>query len=459
MNITFFLLFLSLFCSFLIEAYEASNDNSVISHHEIQQSPQNESSRGIKFTSLNTDVQHIIFDFLNLTDLTNLVEAYPQMSSMAIGIFRRDYKECDICIERVYPGAGIDGQLRWADSMQTYDLQTLLNIYKHFNCLIPSIEIRNYNIHSNESTLINNFINKYGKNSLKSLAIYPIKEDTFVEFSSPFEGLEDLYFQADIYVEAIKMPVLSFDKLFPNLRGLFLILRPNIDYSFIDCHMPNLQHLYLSIDDRAWDKNGSIEGMIKQNPQIRSLDIQEIPVNYSKTVIDLLSNIENLTLFECDFHEPTHFGSVKNFKVTKIGPKSIEWLSFRNLESLSLEYDSRETAAWVTFFKNHSSLSGLHLTDGLFSNAAIPLAEFTRELPHLVEVSIDSPDFISVDVMNDFISSHGNLQTFLQLFGRFSAEHKAYENDYRERFSNEWIIIHKELPRSFLTFERKRTKH
>lgn len=279
-------------CSNDVTATESKNDIAGLPFFEFHRETTNENrKKKINFIDLFADVHFLIFETMGLVDLANLIETYPQLSPLAIDIFRRKYKNNDLFLQRIYSEAEIQAQFLDSTALfETYNFEQILNILKHFGSEIHRIEISSYNIHNNESALMAQFINKYCGDSLTHLVVFPIKENTFSEFTVPFVKLQELYFQADIYLTKIKVPLLPFNQFYPNLRRLALILRPNIDYSFIDCEFPQLDHLYLSIADEAW-QTGHIEELIKKNSHIRSVDLQEIPEDYIKTINKLLPHL------------------------------------------------------------------------------------------------------------------------------------------------------------------------
>lgn len=92
----------------------------------------------------------------------------------------------------------------------------------------------------------------------------------------------------------------SFERLFPQVNRMSLRLEGDVDYSFIDCEVPSLQHLGISVTAEAWKRKDQIEGMLWQNQHIESFEFSGFPTDYIKNINAILPNVVNLTLHGFD---------------------------------------------------------------------------------------------------------------------------------------------------------------
>lgn len=116
--------------------------------------------------------------------------------------------------------------------------------------------------------------------------------DILSTFMNPFENVEDLR----VDMQKMAKYILSFNELFPKLQRLSLKLQSYVDYSFINCGIQKLEHLSIQISSEAWKRREQIEGLIRKNAQIKSLELNGFPSDYIKIVKEWLPNIEKLTI-------------------------------------------------------------------------------------------------------------------------------------------------------------------
>lgn len=110
--------------------------------------------------------------------------------------------------------------------------------------------------------------------------------------STPFPEVEYL----NVNIKEVTGDIGSFGQLFPKLRGLSLVLESDIDCSFIDCDLPQLEHLYIRLTNDSRQCIDQIEQFMRKNGQIKSIELSEFPHNFVKVISEVLPIIENLTI-------------------------------------------------------------------------------------------------------------------------------------------------------------------
>lgn len=255
------------------------------------------------------------------------------------------------------------------------------------------------------------------------------------QFTVPFQQVED--FSCLIQLRQMQMNIMRFDKLFPQLKRLSLILNSNLNYSFIDCHIPTLKHLDLSVSKSAWNRKDQIEGLIRKNPQLESIELDVEPAHYVIDVNKHLPNLTNLTLHQLDIgNDSLHFQHVKRFILCASNYGSIANLFFPHLDTIQIQYSRQLQDEWHEFFQRHRNLSVLHLYE-YHATQSVDLSELTQNLTNLVEMKVQYNDGINVAAVAEFLQAHPRLRTF-------QITTKSYrESEFialRERFRRDWHI-------------------
>lgn len=221
----------------------------------------------------------------------------------------------------------------------------------------------------------------------------------------------------------------------------------SLNYNLLDCFFPQLEHLELEFSTDQTERVGEkIEGMLRRNPQVRTVQIANFPDDYVKVISDLLPNLESLVIDDhFRINETVHFENVKHFAIRSKWPDTIERMSFARLESMNMEYSSNNgimpppvdiLQKWLKFFRNHQSLSKLFL----FAERRMPddhLLALIDSLPNLVELRIQIIGYMNPETINEIIRSHGQLRTFVW----YSENNEVSDiTMLQENFENDWHI-------------------
>lgn len=157
---------------------------------------------------------------------------------------------------------------------------------KYFGHLIHNATVHTETIDAINSNAISQFLNNNSSESLTYLALHYIKENTFAQFTEPFNNLEDFSFKIGIRSEI--STALPLNQLIPRIHRLNIELWSDVNYGFLYHEFIHLEHLTMSLSDKA---STQIEGFLRKNPQIKSLESRP--------------NIENLTLCVFDVEDET----------------------------------------------------------------------------------------------------------------------------------------------------------
>lgn len=104
--------------------------------------------------------------------------------------------------------------------------------------------------------------------------------------------------------------------LFPEVEELSLRLESNVDYSYLNCVLPNLLSLDISVTKESWRRKEQIEGLIWENKHVKAIEFSGFPANYIKTINRLVPSVEILTLHGFDTaNETIQFDNVKHLTI------------------------------------------------------------------------------------------------------------------------------------------------
>lgn len=404
----------------------------------------------IKFIDLCDDVQFLIFERLDFIDLMNLIDAIPQTYSLAIEFISK----YEILISDVFQ-AGIPKFYCNAHRkrIEIHNIDLLCDVLKRFGDSIHKIEDLTHYGDPDQLAIISRSINEYGQDSLTCLELGEIKKNAFEQFTVPFKRLEDLTFT--VRAKQFRNGSLPVNKLFPNLRRLNIISKSNekIDFSYIVGHFPLLQELHMKglTNLNTLEQRKQMDEFIRENPQIRTIEVESSPDDYTKFLAETLPNLESLKLDNFNvWGDDVQIESVKHFNLNFFSPNAIDKLTFSHLESLEIKYSVQLFKSWLEFFKNHHDLSRLHVE--VFHNERdVRLDELMNEMPNLVEISFNCLRCVNTEMVTQIIKNHKNLMKFKFL----TLMPQDDLSILRKRFDYDWDIYDVKSCWNGLLFERK----
>lgn len=408
----------------------------------------------MKLTDLNTDCLYIIFDQLDVNDLMNIVQINSEFQTIATDVFRRKYSNYEIDIL----GTKFD---RYEDAYETVnsrryirvrDFQISSNIMKFFGKHIRKLAIRNLRgrVYTSSSnwTMANRIINEYGSDTLTQLTLGAISKKLWPQFTMPFKNVEKLDIEIGDDTDGMKLNLLC-----PNLKKLRLRLTNEANYDFIDCKLPQLDHLEIIFHrSNIWNQREQIIGLIQKNPQIRGVIAQFVATpEFNEVISEYLPNLENLTIgFSDHLSKPLHFEYVKHCVLHTIRESSLRKFSFPHLESLKISYSLEELEKYNEFFRRHRNLNQLiigRIYDTFDLNA------ITAELPNLESMILLTYPNIPTEHLINFIENHPKLMTF-----QFRV-YKISETDKKrlhEKFERDWNIESTDDDANTFLFDKKK---
>lgn len=430
-----------------------SNDDHELKIGLQQEAKCKNSVNKITFDDLYEDVLFLIFYELNFFSLLHVAEMNSKCASIANGVFRVKYRDFEIRLWRADIHDDEKMRIDTKDkAIGIYDYELGVGALRYIGNSIQRIWIDYSRMESNHSTVLNRLI--IASESITHFHINFIKEDTFSQFTAPFQAVE--HFSCYIYTGNFTGHILPLDQLFPRLRTLKLTLFSNVDYSFFDRKLPNLEEFDFNVGNSPITRRMElIESVLRKNPQIQSIQARFSPAKLIKEVNYLLPSLSNLTLhdFRHNLNETIHFENVKYFNSYSLYIESIDKLTFsKRLASVEMVYNTEKFNLWRDFFRNHRMVKKLHMKF-ICSVDDEQLVAILLELWDLRELILESYGPFNDDVIKDIIQRHEKLVRFeFSSLGRYY--HIEDIADICQRFGNEWSIQKLALKNGF-SFERK----
>lgn len=384
------------------------------------------------FIDLNGDVLHLIFQNLEFSDLYNIVEVVPEFAYFAGRTLHRDR---EIYIRNSYD---TDGGRVCFDSegkgLEIINFEVAMNTFVYFGNFLYHLRFEDHKFRDNESETILQSVNEYASESLITFHLNSDKYNTLAQFTKPFSSVED--FTCEIFKKQTGS-IKPIEELFPKLKRFTLSIGPNMDYTIFHIKLPYLEHLKIEVIDMqyGWMNAKIIDGILRENSHIKSVDLKGFPYDYIKSIANLLPNLQNLTLHQLYMFEPVHFENVKHFVLYGYDTKYlIDKLTFACLETLVVKGRLYEANEWMTFFGNHQNISTLEFEVYWFDDL-----DRIEGLHNLVDLTLNFVNsFKNVEIVSEIIGKHESL-TRLTIGGRYKP-YKEFVSNLQSQFDKEWNV-------------------
>lgn len=371
----------------------------------------------------------MIFRHFDVMALLNMARTFPEFDHIIVATFRQKYSDITFEIKLSKPRS-CDQNTRyeiqdWPEQVNVYDLEFFKDLLQHFGKSLTRVAIPNGG--SDNLTIANRLLSEYCSESVKELNLHQISSSELLQYTKPLIAVEKLTCMISSELDGN----FTLNQLFPNLQQLEISLRNEMNFNYIDCVLPHLKYLKISILSILEERKDQIERFIRQNPQIRSIDLGGTRMDLLKVISEVMPDLDSLTVSHID-SQNARFGNVSNFILYSYSFDGIEKLSFSHLNSFQAYYIFNRNEEMREFFRRHSHLNRLYLMQGL--GARVALDVFTADLTDLVEAIVENYEF-SVATIIRFIETHPKLEKF-----RFKISVNGDMQEFYNRFGNDWHI-------------------
>lgn len=198
------------------------------------------SSESQKFNALNEEFGYQIFDSSNLDDILQLAKN-PQVSEFVKSqIFPVKYQDYDFYIIANNNNGGDPNIVLFSRTLHLNGHDFYLDVIKNFGESIHKLRVFSTNLlGEDDSAALCQRINDHCSESLTSLYLGIIHENTLAQFKKPFSNIESLYFHLGT---KISDTILPFNEIFPKLKKLSLtFFEDAVDNEFYVDEWPQLE--------------------------------------------------------------------------------------------------------------------------------------------------------------------------------------------------------------------------
>lgn len=436
-----------------------SCSNGIGTSHNGNESGLHHQSGQMKLLDLNFDILYLILHRLELNELLNVAETFPELSNIIDEVFRRKYLKnkplIKVNINNRFESGPIGSAVKFANNTIRIDeREDCVYMLKHFGRFLQNINIIYITNNSSDVDVINQSLNKYCTKSLKQLqSDFPFVAFNLEKFTKPFEEVEVFTSYITEYELKPSQP-LRLNEIFPNLRRLDITLdTADLNINFINGVFPHLNHFRLIVQQRFSDPKSvdlfkHLKETITKNPTIRSIEINlKYPKNFLKFLSQALPDLEHLKLnhFRIDNSETVQFKSLKKIVLNAFFPANmtnLPYLKLPHLESLEMAYLPGFFDEWRQFFKNHTHLKRLCIRENSNLVGHLPqLNALVATLPNLRDFTISIFSYNGIESVARLIRTYEQFGNVQFIFEERSQLLQATDvTALQQQYQNEWTI-------------------
>lgn len=395
----------------------------------------NQTFNGTQFMTLNSDVQIMIFENLNVYELFSIAEIDSYLSEIAGIAYRTRLSEKVVTFMNPFNNhVNVDlGETN--DKVFVHGMESFTAFLKHFGPYILRLDVHHsigVNLSIEQLRFVKNINELISLNCADTLLQFDMSassssnfQDVFDGFTKPFAKAENVTLRGQF--ATMGNSIYTFDELFPAVRRLILPDIENVNLSGVGWNMPQLEHLGIKIHpfqplrfyesdiENILRNNPETEEFLKRNPQIRSLKLSCSSRKFLAKVNELLPNLESLELEY--YKQPIGvaneiiFRNVKIFTIFSIlgDPNSIpDNISFQDLIELHTNVDTNNW--WIDFIRNNNDVKRMHLEQGCAHSEI--LRTITSMNSNLTEISLMPCQDMIYNHIVEFIRNNPKVDKF-----------------------------------------------
>lgn len=356
---------------------------------------------------LAPEVQMLIFEELNLTDLINVAQTNTYFHHLAAEIYRHKFQHKIIKIERK---SNFDARpIQIQENSITFSTPTMAEGFlRVFGLLVTKIMLSDMKVNIEDAKRISKIINEFCSNSLRQLELRNSPMQIWNELKEPMKNVENL----TLFNKFEISENVNLTKLFPSLRRLSLEFINSHDIHTFDAHFPHLKHLTHAYFACETNSEQDLVNLCRMNPQIHSLNLK-----YSSYVSLKIAgeNLKNLTILK--IYWPVWTGAreeadeLRFENVRKLVLEAVQYIpvqvTFPQLEEMKVHFFPLLNDQSIEFLGRNNGLRKLDI-----SNIALDahILKLVNVLPNLIELSLDCGRDVSSKSIISFAQQHDNLK-------------------------------------------------
>lgn len=300
-----------------------------------------------RFMDLNFDCKILILEQLDLVNLIVLSETTKKLRIPISNVVSRKFHNKFISFAIPYFTGKTSNHIYETDAqIKIQHLQTMFKVLKYFGSLIRNLKVEvSYSPDARTHSLYK-YINFYCSETLTQFHMKNAVEAAFDEFRKPFENVQSVSLRGQF--DSLDGCTLRFSEIFPAMRRLSVRMVCISDMNWIEhCAFQHLEHLHIYMAHANHDSIPSEKAMnfelIKKNPRIRSLELENVSLQFLMFVAHNLPKLERLELqlspklIGAPLELQIHFEYLKVLKLQQHFQELPESLFVENLEELEID--------------------------------------------------------------------------------------------------------------------------
>lgn len=386
----------------------------------------------------------MILDNLPTSDLLSLTEIKNKTLFMVIEkVFKRRLaqKAVVFCDPHFFHGqffVGLEIEDH-ADHIRFKHLPSISKMLRNFGHLISVLLIENtFRLPEKVAQKMNHLINNYCSESLVALHISNQYNDIFAHLRKPFSNVQQL--SLDGSFKSLGNSHLTFSKLFPACAVLDLGSSYISTVDFSNERLPNLEKLMANNQDYLTTE--TLQWIIMNHPQIRSLEIKFVRPELLEIVANGLPLLEDLVLISYDDMNvgdvSVHLEHLKRFSLKGYIDTMPSKFTFGNISELEVVALARNTTSLVEMvLKYANSLQYLRLVVDLSNSDILQLA---NGLSNVVEMELKCTNDVQIETITKIIENCRHLRMLNLSFEMKDFSHLVV-SALRQRFPHQWKFV------------------
>lgn len=336
-----------------------------------------------EFMDLNHDCQVSILENSDLQSLISLSESSQYLKNQIWRVINRRFGRKWINFSIPYFTNKRDLQIyETDDEIKIRDINTMIKVLRYFGPSIRKLELETSYSPVSRAYLVYKYINVYCSDRLTQFNMKNSIEAAFDEFKKPFKSIEFVSLNGQF--DSLNSYKLRFSEIFPNIRYLSLRMVHISESNWVTKNIfPHLEHLHIYASD---DDPNEYFKLIKNNPQIRSLKLENVSRKELMFVAQELPKLERLEIDLKTETEPENskvsFGHLKVLKLRNCSKHLLDMVSSFLADKLEeLEIDKLP----MDFMKSCQRLKKLNITQRMTNSE---IQAFSKANTNLTDISL-----------------------------------------------------------------------
>lgn len=351
-----------------------------------------------------SDCESLISNSMDIPTLLQEAEKHPDCARLVDELCRQKFAEKYLRISRSFNDGSSDIK-DWGKIVEINNATLAEELMQKYGQGISSVRISLGSESNGAAKKIITILNRSNK-ALKHLKLSSEEPDVFSDVNQPFDNVE--YLLLNDKFAKVESKTLKFNEMFPKLKHLQLTGVALSEKGSLGVHFSNLVELGISPSSKRNIFDDDVKELIKMNPQVRKLDLSNIPIELVKFCSENFHDLDSIKLL----HVPKNSDQIRFEKVKRV---QVDWalenfshnMDFGQLEEFDINGDTPLIDEWVNFVARHTTLQKYRIQEWIHDKH---LKMLIGKHPNLVEASFTLAADVKADTIIAFMQASSYLQ-------------------------------------------------